>query len=70
MVPFHCTLYPLWYTILHPYVYSVISILFLPLARFKDPTLWVAETTQKRVVEFQGRRFSWAIPSYPPTQVS
>ena len=29
---------------------------------FKDPTLWVAETTNKRVVEFQGRRFSWAIP--------
>lgn len=34
---------------------------------FSDPNLFVAETTQEKVVEFKGadddgRRFSWAIP--------
>ena len=29
---------------------------------FSDPTLWVAETTNEKVVAFGGRRFSWAIP--------
>jgi len=29
---------------------------------FHDPYLWVAETTNEKVVAFNGRRFSWAIP--------